>query len=105
MAREISNPIRTSYTIGGLNTVPSTTLLNPDTGQPFGGTGYTSSIAHTTSRSVGLYFLDTLKLGHLFEVSGGVRWDRFGTAYNLYQPTPPVGATVTVPVPADLPSG
>ncbi len=97
--REISNPIRTSYTIGGVNTVPSTTLLNPDTGQAFAGTGYISSIAHTTSRSVGLYFLDTIKLGHLFEVSGGVRWDRFGTAYNLYQPTPPAGATVTAAVP------
>ena len=97
--REISNPVRTSYMIGGVNSVPYTTLLNPATGQPFGGMGYVSSIAHTTSRSVGLYFLDTLKLGHLFEVSGGVRWDRFATNYNLYQPAPPVGATVTLPVP------
>ncbi len=97
--REISDPVRTSYTISGINTVPFTTLLDPNTGQPFGGTGYTSSIAHTTSRSVGLYVLDTVKLGHLFELSGGVRWDRFGTAYNLYQPTPPAGATLTAPVP------
>ena len=97
--REVSNPIRTSYTVGGLNTVPSTTLLNPNAAQPFSGTGYISSIAHTTSRSVGVYFVDTLKLGHLFELSGGVRWDRFGTAYNLYQPAPPAGATVTAAVP------
>ncbi len=97
--REVSNPIRTSYTVIGVNTVPSATLLNPNTGQQFGGTGYVSSVAHTTSRSVGLYVLDTLKLGHLFELSGGVRWDRFGTSYNLYQPSPPPGATVTAPVP------
>ena len=98
--REISNPIRTSYAIGGVNTVPSTTLLSPNVSQSFGGTGYISSIAHTTSRSIGVYFLDTVKLGHLFELSGGVRWDRFGTSYNLYQPVaPPVGGTVTAPVP------
>jgi catecholate siderophore receptor len=98
--REVSNPIRTSYTINGLNTVPSTTFLNPNTGQPFGGTGYISSVAHTTSRSVGLYFLDTVKIGHLFELSGGVRWDRFGTTYSLYQPGPvPAGGTVTATVP------
>ena len=98
--REISDPIRTSYTIGGTNTVPSTTFLDPNVEQAFSGTGYICSIAHTTSRSIGVYFLDTVKLGHLFELSGGVRWDRFGTTYNLYQPVaPPTGGTVTAPVP------
>ena len=98
--REVSNPIRTSYTLSGVNTVPAAAFLNPNTAQSFGGTGYISSIAHTTSRSIGVYFLDTVKLGHLFEVSGGVRWDRFGTTYNLYQPVaPPVGGTVTAAVP------
>jgi catecholate siderophore receptor len=53
---------------------------------------------HTKSESVGVYFVDTVKLGNLFEVSGGVRWDRFDTGYNLWQPTPPAGATVTPPV-------
>ena len=81
--QEISNPIRTSYTINGLNTVPSTTLLNPNTEQAFSGTGYITSIVHTKSESVGLYFVDTMKLGRLFELSGGVRWDRFDTGYNL----------------------
>ena len=96
--QEISNPIRTSYTINSINTVPTATLLNPNTQQPFGGTGYITSIVHTKSDSVGLYFVDTLKLGRFFDLSGGVRWDRFDTAYNLYQPTPPAGGTVTVPV-------
>ena len=96
--QEISNPIRSSYTINGLNTVPSTFLQNPNTGQPFSGIQYISSIVHTKSESVGIYFVDTVKLGRLFELSGGVRWDRFDTGYNLWQPTPPAGGTVTAPV-------
>ena len=96
--QEVSNPIRTSYTINKVNTVPYTTLLKPNEGQPFAGTGYIASIVHTKAKSVGLYFIDTLKLGRFFELSGGARWDRFDTGYNLYQPTPPAGATVTAKV-------
>jgi catecholate siderophore receptor len=96
--QEISNPIRSSYTINGINTVPDTTLLNPDEGQPFSGTGYITSIVHTKAKSVGIYFIDTIKLSRLFELSGGVRWDRFDTGYNLYQPAPPAGGTVTAAV-------
>ncbi len=96
--QETSNPIRTSYTINKINTVPFTTLVNPDETQPFAGTGYIISIVHTKAKSIGLYFVDTIKLGKLFELSGGIRWDRFDTGYNLYQPTPPPGGTVTAPV-------
>ncbi len=78
---------------------PTRRLLNPNEAQPFAGTGYITSIVHTKSKSVGLYFIDTMKLGRLFELSGGVRWDRFNTGYNLYQPTPPAGGTVTAAVP------
>ena len=98
--QEISNPIRTSYTINGVNSVPYTTLLDPNVQQIFSGTGYVTSVVHTKSKSVGLYFVDTIKLGRLFEISGGVRWDRFDTDYNLYQPVaPPTGGTVTAPTP------
>jgi catecholate siderophore receptor len=97
--QEISNPIRYSYTINKINTVPTATLVDPNEQQVFGGTGYVTSIAHTKAESVGIYFVDTIKLGRLFELSGGVRWDRFDTGYNLYQPTPPAGGTVTAPVP------
>jgi catecholate siderophore receptor len=97
--QEISNPIRTSYTLNSINTVPTATLINPNAQQPFAGTGYITSIVHTKSKSVGLYFVDTLKLGRYFDLSGGVRWDRFDTGYNLYQPTPPAGGTVTAAVP------
>lgn len=97
--QEVSNPKRYSYTINGINTVPDTTLLDPNETQPFSGTGYITSIVHTKSDSVSIYFIDTAKLGRLFELSGGVRWDRFNTHYNLYQPPPPAGGTVTAPVP------
>jgi catecholate siderophore receptor len=93
--QEISNPIRTSYSINKINTVPDTSLLAPNESQPFAGAGYIASIVHTKAKSVGVYFIDTMKLARQFELSGGVRWDRFDTGYNLYQPTPPVGATVT----------
>jgi catecholate siderophore receptor len=96
--QEISNPIRSSYTINKINTVPSTSLVDPNAQQPFAGTGYIASIVHTKSESVGAYFVDTVKLGNLFEVSGGVRWDRFDTGYNLWQPKPPAGGVVTAPV-------
>jgi catecholate siderophore receptor len=96
--QEISNPIRTSFTINKINTVPDTTLLAPNKSQSFAGTGYIASIVHTKAKSVGLYFIDTMKLGRLFELSGGVRWDRFDTRYNLDQPTPPAGGTVTAKV-------
>ena len=97
--QEISNPIRYSYTIAKIDTVPYTSLLDPNEAQPFGGTGYVSSIAHTKSKSVGLYFVDTIKLGRLFEMSGGVRWDRFDTDYNIYTPTPPQSTAAATYVP------
>jgi catecholate siderophore receptor len=96
--QEISNPIRSSYTINKINTVPSTLLADPNAAQLFSGTGYVTSIVHTKSESVGVYFVDTVKLGDLFEISGGVRWDRFDTGYNLWQPPPPKGGVVTAPV-------
>ena len=97
--REVSNPIRTSYTIGGINTVPSTTLVDPNPGDSFGGTGYVTSVVHTTSKSAGVYFVDTVHLGRLFELSGGVRWDYFDTVFNSRQPTaPPAGGSVSAPI-------
>jgi catecholate siderophore receptor len=96
--QETSNPIKTSYTFNKINSVPSTTLINPNQLQPFAGTGYIASITHANARTVGIYFVDTVHLGRLFELSGGVRFDRFNTHFNLYQPTPPAGATVTTAV-------
>jgi catecholate siderophore receptor len=98
--QEISNPVRTSYTVNGLNTVTPTNLANPAPEDVFSGTGYVSSITHTKSKSVGIFFIDTVHLGRLFELSGGIRWDYFDTLFNLYAPpTSVVGAALTATVP------
>jgi catecholate siderophore receptor len=97
--QEISNPVRTSYTVNGLNTVTPTNLGNPAPSDVFSGTGYISSITHTKSKSVGIFFVDTVHLGRLFELSGGIRWDYFDTLYNLYAPpTSVAGAALTAAI-------
>ena len=94
--REVSNPIKTSYTQYGINSVKPTNLANPTPSDVFSGNGYITSITHVTSQSVGIYFVDTLKLGRWVELSGGVRWDYFDTSYNLYAPATTIpGAALT----------
>jgi catecholate siderophore receptor len=94
--REVSNPIKTSYTENGINSVTPTNLAKPTPSDAFSGEGYVSSITHVTSQSVGVYFIDTLKLGRWIEMSGGVRWDYFDTVFNLYAPATTVpGAALT----------
>jgi catecholate siderophore receptor len=98
--REISNPIKTSYTESGINSVTPTNLLNPTPSDVFSGTGYIASVTHVKSQSVGLYFIDTVKLGRFIELSGGIRWDYFDTLFNLYAPpTSVVGAAFTAAIP------
>lgn len=86
--QEISDPIRTIYVAG---TVAPTNLANPGPRDVFSGTAYDSTNTHTTSKSVGFYFVDTLKLTRYFELSGGVRWDRFDTRYSVYGPPNAIG--------------
>ena len=74
--REMSNPTRITYT-----GVPVATLLNPNENLAFTGTGAVSSVTHALSDSGGLYFIDTVKLGRYFDLSGGVRYDYFYTQY------------------------
>ena len=115
--QEVSNPIKYSYGTsasttyngvaptpivikGSLNSVTPTTLGNPTPQDAFSGNGYIASITHVKSQSAGVYFVDTVKLGHLFELSGGVRWDIFDTVFNLYAPpTSVVGASLTAAIP------
>jgi catecholate siderophore receptor len=81
--KETSDPIRLNFNNAqGINTVPLTSLLNPDESQPFSGTSTLKSDVHTTARSVGVYVLDTFDLGRKWELTGGARWDRFGTNYS-----------------------
>ena len=94
--REVSNPIKYSYVESKINSVTPTNLLFPNPNDVFSGTGYIASVTHVKSESVGLYFVDTMKLGRFFEASGGVRWDYFDTYYSVYSPpTSVVGATLT----------
>jgi catecholate siderophore receptor len=98
--REISNPIKTSYTENKINSVTPTNLLTPTPQDVFSGTGYIASITHVKSQSVGLYFVDTVKLSRWIELSGGVRWDYFDTLFNLYAtPTSVAGAALTATIP------
>jgi catecholate siderophore receptor len=98
--REVSNPIKTSYTENKINSVTPTNLLTPTPQDVFSGTGYIASITHVKSESAGLYFVDTVKLSRWIELSGGIRWDYFDTLFNLYAlPTSVVGAALTAAIP------
>jgi catecholate siderophore receptor len=77
--RETSDPTRLTW-----DNVPTTSLLNPDPDQPFSGTGTVNSRVDTTAISAGAYVLDTLKLGKRWELSGGLRWDRFDADYRQW---------------------
>jgi catecholate siderophore receptor len=77
--RETSDPTRLAWT-----NVPGTSLLNPDPNQPFSGIAAVSSRVSTTALSAGAYVLDTVKLGQKFELSGGLRWDRFDADYRQF---------------------
>jgi catecholate siderophore receptor len=74
--RETSNPVRPKF----LN-VPMTSLLHPDEDQTFSGTPVPSTDVHTTAKSAGVYVVDTVKFGKRWELTGGIRWDRFNTHY------------------------
>jgi catecholate siderophore receptor len=76
-SREKSDPTRLAYT-----NVPTTSLLNPNPDQPF--TGYSvrqSSLVDTTANSTSAYLLDTISIGRHWDVTGGIRWDRFSAHY------------------------
>jgi catecholate siderophore receptor len=83
--REDSDPTRPKYT-----GVPTTSLMTPDPTQPFAGTAAISSLVRARSNSVGVYVMDTAKIGKRWELSGAARWDRFNTHYT--QAVPPASA-------------
>ncbi len=81
--KETSDPIRLNFNnAAGFNTVPLTPLIDPDPYQPFSGTEVPRSITHTTAHSVGVYLLDTFELTRQWELTAGIRWDRFDASYN-----------------------
>jgi catecholate siderophore receptor len=62
--------------------VPSTSLLNPDQGNPFSGFGTTSILVHGTVDTYSGYAIDTLKLGKQWTVIAGLRYDSVASLYD-----------------------
>jgi catecholate siderophore receptor len=75
--RETSDPTRPTWT-----NVPTTSLLDPNPNQALSGTETITSIVRTTSMTAAAYVLDSMKLGKHWDLTGGVRWDRFDTDYS-----------------------
>jgi catecholate siderophore receptor len=75
-AKETSDPVRPKWT-----NVPTTSLFDPNPYQAFSGTEAISSIVHTTALSAAAYLLDTIQLSKKWDLTGGIRWDRFDSAY------------------------
>jgi catecholate siderophore receptor len=62
--------------------VPGTNLVNPTPSEPFSATSTLPRlVADTAADSLGVYALDTLKLGDSWQVILGARWDRFDADY------------------------
>jgi catecholate siderophore receptor len=104
--RETSSPVRPTFyapqivngKVASINTVPATSLLDPNEGQPFSGTPLPSSNVHASALSVGVYLLDDILINLKWELTGGIRWDRFDTSYNAVNWTYPApGQTVVTP--------
>lgn len=83
--RETSDPTRPTWT-----NVPTTNLLNPDPDQALTGSAKITSIVNTTSITAAAYVLDTMRLDKHWDLTGGIRWDRFDTDYS--QKVAPVAA-------------
>ncbi len=79
IGRETSDPIRFAFT-----NVAGTSLLNPDTNQPYTGKATVSSRVDTIANTFGAYVLDTVKFGEKLELTAGVRWDRFAADYQQF---------------------
>ena len=75
-AKETSGPTRPTW-----SNIPTTSLLNPNAAQPFSGTEAITSTVHTTGLTAATYMLDTIELSHHWDLTGGIRFDRFDTAY------------------------
>jgi catecholate siderophore receptor len=88
--RETSSPYRTRYDITGSlpTSVPKTGLLHPDTSQAFSGdiVNNLTTDVNVTAISVGAYAVDTIALAPRWEVTGGVRVDRFDATLNQRLP-------------------
>lgn len=79
--RETSDPTRPNFT------APSTSLLNPDPSQTLSPNVTIASRVNDTALSAGLYAIDTVNIGKHWDLTGGMRFDRFDDTYT--QSIPP----------------
>ncbi len=69
---------------------PINNLLNPNENQVFTGKSYIRLRANTQAIGFAAYAIDTVKLGEQWELTGGVRWDRFDANFKgVYYSVPP----------------
>ncbi|HEX7361799.1 MAG TPA: TonB-dependent siderophore receptor [Bryobacteraceae bacterium] len=73
--RETSDPIRRNYT------APMTSLLDPDPSESINPGVTMRSQVYDTALTAGLYAIDTVKFGRKWELTGGLRFDRFDDTY------------------------
>ncbi|HEY5892836.1 MAG TPA: TonB-dependent receptor [Chthoniobacterales bacterium] len=70
-----------------------TDLFNPDPSRPyFGHITRTGGYTEAESDSVGVYLFDTLKFNEHWQLSGGLRWDYYGSDYEQKTVNPTTGA-------------
>lgn len=62
--------------------VPTLNLLDPGPAVPFHYTVFSRVFAHTGAHSIGLYGIDTMTLGENWELTAGIRWDRFSSLFD-----------------------
>jgi catecholate siderophore receptor len=77
IGNETSSPARYTYT-----NVPIASLLGPNADTPFLATSRLTSNIKSSAMAVGMYAVDTIKLGERWELTGGLRWDYFQTDYS-----------------------
>ena len=79
-SREQDNTVRYVNPFGKPGETPATSLLDPDPHEASPvEPGKTLGI--TTAYETGAYLIDTVHIGQMFDVSGGVRYDRFSAHY------------------------
>jgi catecholate siderophore receptor len=89
VGEEISDPSYIFFT-----GVPATTLIDPPS-QVFSDTArYNRLAVATDSHFVGVYALDTIDIGSHLQLIGGLRWDRFASAFDAVAHASPTAAAV-----------
>ncbi|MGC2659755.1 MAG: TonB-dependent siderophore receptor [Bryobacteraceae bacterium] len=78
--RETSDPSRPAFT------APTTSLLNPNPDQQLNPNPTITTRVNDSAVSLGAYAIDTISLGQKFDLTGGLRFDRFDDTYSQFVP-------------------